>query len=178
MPLTFGIANCVTAVRAVLVVLAATAIALSPAPSVSWFVVGTAAASTVLDGIDGWAARRLGESSTFGARFDMEVDALLIMVLSLLAWRWGKAGAWVIASGLLRYLFVVAGWIWPWMERALLPSRRRQTVCVIQIIALIAVVSPVVTPPLSTAIAAAALAVLALSFAVDTLWLYRAKQVA
>src|SRR5207253_8709552 len=137
-------------------------------------------AATVLDGVDGWAARRLGESSAFGARFDMEVDALLIMVLSILAWRWGKAGAWVIASGLLRYLFVVAGWVWPWMERPLLPSRRRQTVCVIQIAALIAVVLPAVTPPLSTVIAAAALAVLAASFLIDTSWLvlHRREQVA
>ncbi len=178
MPLTFGIANCVTAVRAVLVALAATAIARSPAPSMAWFVVGTAIAATVLDGVDGWAARRLGESSAFGARFDMEVDALLILVLSMLAWRWGKAGAWVIASGLLRYLFVVAGWVWPFMERPLLPSRRRQTICVIQIVALIAVVTPAVTPPLSTAVAAGALALLAGSFAVDLWWLYRAKQVA
>ena len=33
----------------------------------------------------------------FGARFDMEIDALLILALSILAWRHGKAGAWVVA---------------------------------------------------------------------------------
>jgi len=82
-----------------------------------------------------------------------------------------SAGAWVIASGLLRYVFVAAGWIWPWMERPLEPSRRRQTVCVIQIVALILVVSPVVMRPASAIIAAAALAVLAGSFFVDVCWL-------
>jgi len=93
------------------------------------------------------------------------------MALSVLAWTYDKAGAWVLASGLLRYLFVAAGWIWPWMERPLEPSRRRQTVCVIQIVALIAAVSPIVMPPASTALAAAALLVLAGSFAIDTMWL-------
>ena len=57
----------------------------------------------VLDGIDGWLARRTGMASDFGARFDMETDAALIMVLALLAWQFGKAGVWVLASGLLRY---------------------------------------------------------------------------
>jgi phosphatidylglycerophosphate synthase len=178
MPRTFGIANSITTVRAVLAALVAAAIGVAPASSSAWRVVAAAIAATVLDGVDGWAARRFGESSAFGARFDMEVDALLIMALSVLAWRYGKAGAWVLASGLLRYLFVVSGWIWPWMERPLEPSRRRQTVCVIQIVSLIVVVSPLAEPPLSTIAAAAALAVLVWSFAVDTWWLYGAKQVA
>jgi len=169
----FGIANSITAVRACLAVVVVAAIGASTAPAVAWVVVAAAIAATVLDGVDGWAARRFGESSTFGARFDMEVDALLIMALSVLAWTYGKAGVWVLASGLLRYLFVAAGWIWPWMERPLLPSRRRQAVCVIQIVALIVVVSPIASPPASVLIAASALAVLAWSFVVDTAWLIR-----
>ena len=178
MPPRFGIANSITAVRAVLAVSVAAAIAATPSPRLAWLVVAAAVAATVLDGVDGWAARRFAESSAFGARFDMEVDALLILALSVLAWTFGKAGVWVVASGLLRYLFVAAGWIWPWMERPLEPSRRRQTVCVVQIVSLIVVVSPVTEPPLSTVAAAIALAVLAWSFAVDTWWLYRAEQVA
>ena len=171
MPPTLGLANAVTTVRAALAALVAVAIVRAPAPSLAWFVVGVAVATTVLDGVDGWAARRFGEASAFGARFDMEVDAALIMALSVLAWTWDKAGAWVLLSGLLRYGFVAAGRIWPWMARPLEPKRRRQTVCVIQIVALIASVSPVVTPPASAAVAAAALAVLVWSFAVDTRWL-------
>jgi phosphatidylglycerophosphate synthase len=175
---TFGPANYVTALRAVIVALVAGVIGEPREPVMAAAAAAAATVATALDGVDGWLARRSGMPSAFGARFDMEVDALLIMALSVLAWTNGKAGGWVIASGLLRYLFVVAGWIWPWMERPLLPSRRRQTVCVIQIIALIAVVTPIVTRPLGAAIAAAALAVLAGSFAADTWWLYGAKQVA
>jgi hypothetical protein len=59
------------------------------------------------------------------------------------------------------------------MERPLRPSRRRQAVCVIQIVALIVVVSPIASPPASVLIAASALAVLAWSFVVDTAWLIR-----
>src|SRR5439155_607224 len=69
--------------------------------------------ATVLDGADGWLARRTRMESAFGARFDTEVDALLIQVLAVLAWRWGKAGPWVLVSGLLRYLFLLSGWLWP-----------------------------------------------------------------
>jgi len=177
---TFGGANWVTTARAALVALVAAAIGEARLPVIAAAAADLAIVATLLDGLDGWLARRSGMSSAFGARFDMEVDALLIMALSVLAWTYDKAGAWVIASGLLRYLFVAAGWIWPWMERPLEPSRRRRTVCVIQIVALIAVILPAVTPPLSTLIAAAALAVLAGSFLVDTSWLvlHRREQVA
>ena len=40
----------------------------------------------------------------------MEVDAALILILSILVWLHGKAGPWVIACGLMRYTFVAAGW--------------------------------------------------------------------
>ena len=168
---TFGPANWVTMARAALVALVAGAIGEAHLPVIAAAAADAAIAATLLDGLDGWLARRSRMSSAFGARFDMEVDALLIMALSILAWTHGKAGAWVIASGLLRYLFVMAGWIWPWMERPLEPSRRRQTVCVIQIVALILVMLPPVTPPASALIAASALAVLAASFLMDTWWL-------
>lgn len=176
----FGAANCVTAVRALLVALIAGVIGEPRTPGLAAAAATLAIVVTMMDGVDGWLARRSGMSSAFGARFDMEVDALLIMALSVLAWTYDKAGAWVIASGLLRYLFVVAGWIWPWMERPLRPSRRRQTVCVIQIVGLIAIVLPMVTRPISAGVAAAALAVLAGSFFVDTWWLvlHRREQVA
>ena len=149
-------------------------------PAVAAVAAAAAIAVTAMDGVDGWLARRTKMSSAFGARFDMEVDALLILILSVLAWQHEKAGAWVLLSGLLRYVFVLAGWVWPWMERPLEPSRRRQTVCVLQVAALIAVIEPFVTPPLSSVIAAFALGVLAGSFLIDTRWLvlHRREQVA
>ena len=176
----FGAANQVTTARAAFVSLVAGAIGEPRDPAIAAAAAAAAMAVTMMDGVDGWLARRQRTASAFGARFDMETDSLLILVLSILAWMYGKAGAWVILSGLLRYVFVVAGWLWPWMARPLEPSRRRQAVCVVQVVALIAVVEPFVTPPLSTVAAAAALAVLAGSFAVDTRWLalHRREQMA
>ena len=126
-----------------------------------------------LDGVDGWLARRHRIASDFGARFDMEVDALLILALSVLAWRFEKAGVWVIASGAMRYAFVAAGLRWRWLHAPLPPSLRRKTVCVVQLAALTLILFPAVAPPLTTAIAATALAMLTCSFLVDTLWLWR-----
>jgi phosphatidylglycerophosphate synthase len=121
--------------------------------------------------VDGWLARRSSLSSAFGARFDMETDALLILVLSALAWRWDRAGVWVLACGLMRYAFVAAAWVWPWLARPLPPSVRRKFVAVVQMVGLAIVVAPIVRPPLGAWLAGATLAVLVWSFAVDVTWL-------
>jgi phosphatidylglycerophosphate synthase len=128
-----GAANAVTGGRAMLTALVAAALLEVPTASLAWTLVVLAAVAVSVDGLDGWAARREGLGSTFGARFDMEVDAALILALSALAWRFDKAGAWVLASGLMRYAFVAAGLVWPWFDRPLPPSRRRRAVCVVQI---------------------------------------------
>ena len=175
---TFGAANAVTTVRAAGVALVAAFVAQSPSPAAAMSVVAIAAIVTALDGVDGWLARRTRMESAFGARFDMETDALLILALSVLTWEHGKAGAWIVLSGALRYLFVAAGWMWAWMERPLPPRFRRKIICVVQIAALLVALLPAVVPPASAVVAAASLALLAWSFAVDTAWLYRRQQVA
>ena len=98
----FGPANQVTMVRALLVALIAALIGEPTLPACARAAAGAAAIATLLDGVDGWLARRTQMASAFGARFDMETDALLIQVLAILAWQYGKAGAWVLVSGLLR----------------------------------------------------------------------------
>ena len=103
----------------------------------------------------------------------METDAFLILALSILAWRAGPVGAWIVGIGALRYAFVAAGKVWPLLERELPPSLRRKVVCVVQGIALLVVVAPWIPAPLATAVGAAALVSLIGSFAVDTLWAIR-----
>jgi phosphatidylglycerophosphate synthase len=170
---TFGPANQVTSLRAALVGFTA-ALVLEPVTEpLAWTAVGAAGVAALLDGVDGWLARRSGMSSAFGARFDLEIDALLIVVLAVLAWRFDKAGPWVLLSGLLRYLFIAGGAAFEAMRRPLPFSRRRQAICVLQILGLIVVLLPVVRPPASTLVAAAALAVLAYSFLGDKRWLWR-----
>jgi phosphatidylglycerophosphate synthase len=167
-----GMANLFTGARALGVALLA-GIALAPAtPASGWWLVGIAAAGAAADAVDGPLARRSGLASRFGARFDMEIDALLILVLSVLVWRVVPLGEWVLVSGLLRYGFVAAGWMLPWMRADLPPSRRRQTVCVVQIVGFIAALSPLVSPGAAAAVSAAGLAALLWSFAVDVAWLW------
>src|SRR5262245_60937096 len=72
-----------------------------------WLLTFVATAALVLDGADGWIARRRGMASDFGADFDMEVDSLFVLALALLVYGTGRCGLWVLTSGLLRYLFVL-----------------------------------------------------------------------
>lgn len=170
----FGVANVVTLLRAGIAALFAGLIGHSiPRPEGAWIIAVLATAALVLDGMDGWLARRSGMASVFGARFDMEVDAFFILILAVLVWQWGKAGAWVILSGAMRYGFVALSYGLPWLNGPLPRRRRRQTVCVIQAIVLGLCLTPPVVPPLSTVLAGAALGLLALSFVIDIGWLWR-----
>jgi phosphatidylglycerophosphate synthase len=168
----FGPANQLTTARAVLVVLVAALIGESRLPSAAATAAAVGLVVTLLDGLDGWLARHAGMASAFGARFDVEVDALLIQALAILAWQHGKAGPWVLLSGLMRYAFVAAGWLLPWMQRPLTPTLRGRIICIVQTAALVLAIVPAVTPPLSTVIAALGLAALSYSFLVDTLRLW------
>ncbi len=108
-----NVADRVTLVRATLVGGVAALIVSSlgqPAPDA---LVGITVVALILDAVDGWVARRTGTVSAVGARFDMEVDAFLILVLSVYVV--GLAGWWVLAIGLARYAFGVAGTLLPWM---------------------------------------------------------------
>ena len=167
----FGPANTTTTVRLALVALLVASLGEPSSGALAWSAAAVTLVATALDGVDGWLARRSNTSSAFGARFDMEIDALLITALALLAWRWDKAGVWVLACGLMRYAFVAAGWVWPWVERPLPASTRRKAICVVQIVGLAIIVLPVVRAPLSAWLAAATLIVLSYSFLVDVLWL-------
>jgi phosphatidylglycerophosphate synthase len=172
----FGIANQVTLLRAGLVCMVGSAL-LAGGSSVAsgWSVAALAAAALSLDAVDGWLARRLGLASDFGARFDLEVDALLLVILALLVWQTDRVGSWVLAIGLLRYVFVLAGWLVPWLRKSLPPSRRRQAVCVQQGITLLLCLLPPVDIMLANAMAAMALSALLVSFATDIIYLRRAS---
>ena len=168
----FGAANLATMSRLMLVTLVAGFVPEDRLPDRAMLIVALAMLCIALDGVDGWLARRSRLSSAMGARFDMETDALLILLLSLLVWRYDKAGLWVLASGLMRYVFVGAGWVLPWMAGRLTPTARGKTVAVIQFFGLSIALMPFVSPPASGLVAGLTLGALAWSFAVDVgrLW--------
>ncbi|CND69894.1 phosphatidylserine synthase [Mycobacterium tuberculosis] len=130
--------------------------------------VAVASAALVLDGVDGQVARRTGTASRLGARFDMETDAFLVLVLSVeVAW---TAGAWVLAIGAMRYGFGAAAWAAPWLRADLRPSVARKGVAVVQGVVLVVAASGAV--PYAGLLVAAALALLVWSFGRDVLWLH------
>jgi phosphatidylglycerophosphate synthase len=132
--------------------------------------VALAAVALALDSVDGWVARRTGTASVFGARFDMEVDAFLIVVLSVyVAREWGW---WVLALGLARYVFVAAGWVLPWLRGPLPPRRWAKVVAAMVGIVLTVAAADVLPHAVTTAMLLVTLGLLIESFgrSVCKLW--------
>jgi len=137
----------------------------------AWMVSGIALLALALDGVDGPIARATGQESSFGARFDMETDAFLAFVLAVYIVRSGELGFWILALGMLRYVFVAASWFVPALTAELFPSQRRKVVCVLQIAALCLIVSPALTTTQSLLLGAFATFALSASFLRDVHWL-------
>ncbi|SBT95003.1 Phosphatidylglycerophosphate synthase [Streptomyces sp. DI166] len=173
---SFGPANRVTLGRSILVggVTALVADSFQSPPPLS-LLVGLTAVALILDGVDGKVARRTGTSTALGARFDMEVDAFLILVLSVYVSM--AHGPWVLLIGGMRYAFVAAARFWPWLNAPLPPSTARKTVAATQGVFLLVAASGLLPHLAATAVVATALATLVWSFGRDVLWLYRTSQV-
>jgi phosphatidylglycerophosphate synthase len=165
----FGAANVVTAVRSTLVgVICGIVVASFVAPMPVGLLVALVVPALLLDAMDGWVARRTDSASELGSRFDMEVDAFLLLVLS--AYVSQNLGIWVLAIGLMRYAFVVAGYIFPWLNRQLPFRYWRKVVTAVQGIAL-TIAATGWFSVLDVVLVAIALALLVESFGRDVLWL-------
>jgi phosphatidylglycerophosphate synthase len=165
----FGAANVVTAIRSTLVGMITGVVAASFSTSVSVSaLLCLVVPALILDAVDGSVARHTGTASELGARFDMEVDAFLLLVLS--AYVAQSLGIWVLAIGLMRYVFVAVGWELPWFRRQLPPRYWRKVVTAVQGIALALAVSGLL-PGLDAIFVGIALALLIESFGRDVVWL-------
>lgn len=169
-----GPADRVTPARTVLVggcatvaVLALTGV-VGPRP---WWLVGLAVPALLLDGVDGYVARRTGTATAAGARLDMEVDAALLVVLSSAAAI--TQGFWVIAIGAMRYLWLGSGLVLPRLRRELPFRYSRKVVAVVQAVALILSLVPLVPVEVARAGLVLALAGLLFSFGRDAVDLLR-----
>lgn len=165
----FGLASWVTAGRLLGVVLLPGFIA---SDSIS-LALG-AACLLVLDGIDGWLARRWGLVSEFGEYFDKEVDAFFMLILCLMLYQGGRLGGWIVLPGLLRYGFVF------FLKFARPPAaKERQTtrgkwIYLMMMVSLIFAFTPF--PHLYTPAAALMTGVLVYSFAEAVVDLYRSPR--
>ena len=98
-----------------------------------------------LDAVDGQVARRTGTATPLGARIDGEVDAFLILLLSIAVSR--DYGSWVLVIGAARYALLLAGWLIPWLAAPLPPRYWRKVVAAVQGIVLTVAASGVLEPP-------------------------------
>ncbi|MEI9938901.1 MAG: CDP-alcohol phosphatidyltransferase family protein [Pseudomonadota bacterium] len=104
----FGSANTVTGVRLIVLL----TLTLPPRLLPAWCALTIALSVLGLDLLDGWLARRASDTSAFGAHFDMETDALLVLVVTLRLWLGQGYEPWVLVAGYLRYAYVLGLWGW------------------------------------------------------------------
>lgn len=167
-----GLGNLTTVFRMTMV-----AALLAPLAGVAipWAVVVVAVFALVLDGLDGFLARRAGLVSSFGATLDMEIDSILALILALNVWAAGIAGPWIILLGLPRYLFIVAAKLMPWLDKALPPSLSRRVICVVQVASLIGLYAQILPDVFVIPVAMIVAALLIWSFGRDIIWLWRSR---
>lgn len=171
---SFGPAGRVVLARAVVVggLTALVVETTDPRPDPGKAIVGFAVVAVVLS----LAGTRFARpAAVFDTRFGMEVDAFAVLVLS--AFVATRLGVWVLAIGVLRYAFVAAGRVLPWLRAALPPSRVRAVVGAAQGIVLTVVAAGlgVDVLPRTVAIVLTALSLVALAgaFVQDVQWLHR-----
>lgn len=106
-PQPFTLASLITVLRGTAIIfLAGFVITGRPAGELGWLPALLFAVGTGLDSVDGVVARAMNATSAFGGRLDVEVDALALLLGSLLAIRFGAAPLYFVAIGLARYVFV------------------------------------------------------------------------
>src|ERR1700734_2807837 len=124
-----------------------------------------------LDAVDGQVARRTGTATPLGARIDGEVDAFLILLLSIPVSR--DYGSWVLVIGAARYALLLAGWLMPWLAAPLPPRYWGKVVAAVEGIVLTVAVSGELDRLAGMIAVAVALLLLIESFGRDVIWLYR-----
>src|SRR6185312_6607950 len=165
-------ADWVTLTRALLIAGVAGLVAGSfarPAPVTA--LVTLSAVALALDAVDGQVARRTGTDTPLGARIDGEVDAFLILLLSIKVSQ--DYGGWILAIGAARYALLLAGWLIPWLAAPLPPRYWRKVVAAVQGIVLTVAASGLLDWRVGMIAVAAALLLLAESFGRNVIWLYR-----
>lgn len=170
--ISFGFGNLVTLSRFFIVAALVSSLIV---PANAWLVVSLALTSLILDGVDGYLARKEGLVSDFGARLDMEVDSVLALVLALNLWLSGITGPVILLLGLPRYLFVFAAYWLPWLKKPLPYSFSRRVISVVQIASLIGLHAPILPELLIIPVSWIVAGLLIWSFGRDVNYLWRRR---
>ena len=169
----FGPANWVTLARSTFVagIAALIAEALVQAASITAVVTLTVIA-LVLDSVDGRVARRTASATAVGARFDMEVDAFLILVLSAYVAQSVRCVGAHDRRGALAHS-VAAGWLLPWLRESPPPRYWYKFVAALEGIVLTVVIADILPGPGNGASLTLALVLLGESFGHEVWWLWQ-----
>ncbi|WP_369133941.1 CDP-alcohol phosphatidyltransferase family protein [Modestobacter sp. I12A-02662] len=133
-----GPADLVTLLRSALVGGVAALVAESAAGAVPASTLAPLAGlALALDAVDGRVARRTGTVTATGARFDMEVDSFLVLLLGVHVA--GSLGPWVLAVASVHYAYVAARWVLPWLRGEVPPRYWCKVVAAVQGIVLVIV---------------------------------------
>jgi CDP-diacylglycerol--glycerol-3-phosphate 3-phosphatidyltransferase len=145
-----------------------------PGPWWAWAPGALFTTAALTDLFDGYLARRAGHATRLGAKLDVEVDALGILVATVLVVRLGQLPPVFLLTGVAYYAF--RAWA-AWRRRTGRPvhplpySPLRRTVGGFQVGFLCVILWPVFAPPATTYAGALFAALLALSFGRDVLFL-------
>lgn len=131
--------------------------------------------SLFLDGIDGFIARYLRQSSKFGEIFDQETDTILLLILSLsININLGQSFL-VFLVPLYRYIFLLTQYKVEWLNQALPKNQIRRFLCFLTTLTLILCHMPYIYSSALYYLVNFSIFLITFSFAKDIIWLYRNK---
>ena len=124
-----------------------------PKGSLAWAPALLNLAANISDFLDGYLARITDHVTRLGQKLDMDLDGRGLLIVTLLAYQYGKVPWWFLSVGLARYAFLFGLW---WRKRRglpihdLQPSNARRMFAGVQMGFATAMLVPAFSPPETT----------------------------
>jgi len=90
----------------------------------------------LIDGLDGWVARKTQQITEIGSRLDGETDAFMVLLLTLYHIKTGKIPDWIILPGMMRHIFGILSYFFK-TPKEFTSRRFRATIAVIFFVTLL-----------------------------------------
>jgi phosphatidylglycerophosphate synthase len=131
--------------------------------------------SLIMDGLDGFIARKYNLVSKFGEIIDQESDNFLMLVISISLYLNKDIGLYVFLIPLYRYIFLASMKKYDWLKKTLPISQFRKIACVLTIILMIMSQDVYIDYENTVFLVILSLFIITFSFSKDIIWLYRNK---
>jgi len=129
----------------------------------------------LLDGLDGFIARKYDHVTKFGEKIDQESDNFLMLVLSISLYLNREIGAYIFLIPLYRYLFIFFMSKYDWLKTELPISQFRKFACAVTTLFMVVAQDVYFDPENTLFLVILSLFIITFSFAKDIIWLYRNK---